>query len=443
MGQITERLRYFEGQFLRSGDFAAEQAYHLEMRRRLNLRMGLVGIVSGAEIRQDENSVPPPTQQQPPPREESTAAQTLAQGVYFYSVAPGLVIDQLGREIYISAPTSLTPLLQRAKVQMGANELWIYYTEAPSGSPAPGYQLCDQLSQQTRFTESFDFVLRPCGHAPDPNVPDPYEDLKGVPLGVLNVVPGPCGLVFSAPQDWWRRRRYAGIRAQKIVAPDELADSSFTFDSPVSNLLPPHGYIRLKTKNGVYAYGNMIVQDNILIGEDFGLDPSKKAPVPLTKPGNLKVSQDIFLQGKLYKLDVNGNWAALEDYINGLVSCVTDIQIPTSSPVTITISGATGSLPSPSPPPQASATTKLKSFSNVKVYTSIVGFKLVPESNFTIATWNIHNTGLTVSASPDRTSASPATPVNITVTCSVTGDNAAGKSMFESVDVALIVIFYP
>jgi hypothetical protein len=59
MAEITQRMRYFQGQFLRSGDFAAEQAYHLEMRRRLNLRMGLTGIVSGAEIRKDDNSVPP------------------------------------------------------------------------------------------------------------------------------------------------------------------------------------------------------------------------------------------------------------------------------------------------------------------------------------------------------------------------------------------------
>ena len=38
MSNQIERLRYYDGEYLRSYDFTDEQAYHIEMRRRLNHR---------------------------------------------------------------------------------------------------------------------------------------------------------------------------------------------------------------------------------------------------------------------------------------------------------------------------------------------------------------------------------------------------------------------
>ena len=47
---MSERPRYYEGEYLRAFDFDAEQSYHLEMRRRLNLALHLWGIVEGLEL---------------------------------------------------------------------------------------------------------------------------------------------------------------------------------------------------------------------------------------------------------------------------------------------------------------------------------------------------------------------------------------------------------
>ena len=45
MSSPIERVRYYEGEYLRSADFDAEQSYHIEMRRRMNHALHLHGIV--------------------------------------------------------------------------------------------------------------------------------------------------------------------------------------------------------------------------------------------------------------------------------------------------------------------------------------------------------------------------------------------------------------
>jgi hypothetical protein len=54
MGTEIERLLFYDRQYLQSFDFTAEQAYHLEMRRRLNLALHLWGIAYGLELRRGE-----------------------------------------------------------------------------------------------------------------------------------------------------------------------------------------------------------------------------------------------------------------------------------------------------------------------------------------------------------------------------------------------------
>ena len=75
----VQRLRYFDGEYLRSYDFTDEQTYHIEMRRLMNRKLHLYGIIYGLEIVQDDDSVP------------STNS-------YFFSIAPGMAIDKSGRE---------------------------------------------------------------------------------------------------------------------------------------------------------------------------------------------------------------------------------------------------------------------------------------------------------------------------------------------------------
>ena len=117
MSNQIERLRYYDGEYLRSYDFTAEQAYHIEMRRRLNHRLHLHGIVYGLEIQQDQDSPP-----QPP---------------YFYSILPGMAIDHSGREIFVPAPYPLSSVnvLNRPGLEgLKAYEVWLCYRETQTFS---------------------------------------------------------------------------------------------------------------------------------------------------------------------------------------------------------------------------------------------------------------------------------------------------------------------
>ena len=98
MANPVQRLRYFDGEYLRSYDFTDEQSYHIAMRRLMNRRLHLHGIVYGLEIMQDQDSVP-------------------SSGIYSYSISPGMAIDQTGREIIVTAPYSLTNVLKRSGVE--------------------------------------------------------------------------------------------------------------------------------------------------------------------------------------------------------------------------------------------------------------------------------------------------------------------------------------
>jgi hypothetical protein len=50
----VQRLRFFDGEYLRSYDFTDEQSYHIDIRRRLNHRLHLRGIVDGLQIVQEQ-----------------------------------------------------------------------------------------------------------------------------------------------------------------------------------------------------------------------------------------------------------------------------------------------------------------------------------------------------------------------------------------------------
>ena len=423
MSVTTQRLRYFDGEFLRSGDFTDEQSYHVDMRRLLNHELHLSGIVTGLQIVQDQNSVP------------STTA-------LFYSVAPGFAIDQVGREIYVSAPYSLTPLLSRAGLSTGLSELWIVYTETQSGSPAPGYQLCDQPNQSTRWTESFDVVLRQLGVAPDPNAPNPNHDLKGICLGVLNVnYDSTDGWYFSAPSDWYRRRHYAKIRAQWIIAPDQVEPDPVTFEGP--NDFPPDGYIRVKTPNGVYSEGNMIVENNLLVGDDYTIQnttPPGPGPSPTNPNGNLKLNSDIFLNGQIYVKDAKKNWTTLSSYVQSLASAVADVQ-PATTIATIPIGEGTG----PFQVLSATSATTTIAYSTVDVQPSIAGFKLAKQSdlNAWIGANGTPTAAISQLTATAATSSGPAGNVNIDIALTIVGDATNSTSPFESVDVACIAIFRP
>src|SRR4051794_36350203 len=76
-----ERLRYYDGEYLRAFDFAAEQGYHNDMRRRLNMALHLYGIVEGLQL-------------------TVTSPANITQVL----ISPGMAIDPYGREILLLAP---------------------------------------------------------------------------------------------------------------------------------------------------------------------------------------------------------------------------------------------------------------------------------------------------------------------------------------------------
>src|SRR5204863_3308665 len=82
MANNIERLNYYEREYLRSFDFIAEQNYHMEMRRRLNLALHLWGIVEGLDVKLGEVVAGAPAQ---------------------YYISPGMAIDAYGREIFLFA----------------------------------------------------------------------------------------------------------------------------------------------------------------------------------------------------------------------------------------------------------------------------------------------------------------------------------------------------
>ncbi len=435
MASTTQRLKYYDGEYLQSSDFTDEQSYHVAMRRLLNQELHLHGIVKGLHMVPDASSVP------------STPAQ-------FLSVTAGFAIDQIGREIYVTAPVSLTPLLSPAGLQTGTCEIWIVYTETASGSPAPGYQLCNQLSQNTRWAESFSLMARNPSVVPAPGTPNPNLDLKGICLGLVNLnYNSTIGFYFTLPPNWYSRRSYVKIRAQSIIAPDDIAEpNAYVFYGPAPdyNFPPsPEGYIHVKTPNGVYSDGNMLVQGNMLIGDDFILNPTNPAvtglpntPLP-SATGNVKIAGDLFLQGQFLYEQSADNWVSLTS-----PAPAPDVQfmpnIANPAPITVTISGnVTGPFTSPA----ITLNTTLTSFSSVDVQASIAGFELIRRNN--LETWlttaaatalaGISLSGITVTP----TSGTSTTNVKITVDCVVTGDLTALTSVFETVSVAFVVIFRP
>ena len=52
---VSQRLRYFNGQFLEEDDFADEQAYHLNRRRLHNQHLHTSGIIKGLEVHREDS----------------------------------------------------------------------------------------------------------------------------------------------------------------------------------------------------------------------------------------------------------------------------------------------------------------------------------------------------------------------------------------------------
>jgi hypothetical protein len=316
-----QHLRYFDGEYLRSYDFTDEQSYHIAMRRLMNLKLHLHGIVYGLEIIQDEDSV--------------------SGGPYFFSIAPGMGIDKTGREIIISAPYSLSNVLNGPGLSAGSYEVWICYREFETGLPAAGYLDCNAQNQNTRWQETFEVQLKPLSG------PSLFKDCGGLRLGKIKLAFGSLGWEITPPA-LNVERTYVGIRAQRVIAPDEEKD---TFDitaittPPPDKLLP--GY--LDVHPGVFNRGNVVAKKNLVVGDDFVLNPaaanSKNLPGSIPASGNVKISGDLFLNGDFYGYSTrDGVWYSFAQYIQSFTP-----KMVVGPPITILLPTRvdTGSAPAP------------------------------------------------------------------------------------------------
>jgi hypothetical protein len=364
MAPATQRLRYFDGEFLRGGDLTDEQTYHLSMRRALSLGLHSAGIVKGLVIQQDADSLPP--------------------DLLFFSVSPGLAIDQDGREIVVSAPYLLSAdnVLKRAGLVAGDSEAWIVYSEAATGLPSAGDIRCDEAGQNTRIAEGFEVLLKPKGVPLAKGAKDPDAELRGIRIGTVTLKNDAInGWTITAADSVGRT--YAGIRAQSIVAPDEVDTDSFAITAqnvtPAAagkTALAPPGYLDINP--GVFARGNAFVEGSLVVGDDFKLDNAvfPKLPPPASIPpnGNLKLKGDLFLNGAFYGF-LNGTWLGLGDYIRGLIPDVqTGFQdFDLSNPGGATTGSA-----------KVSLNTQLAGFKNPPQFSvAIAGFRLLSNKNFT------------------------------------------------------------
>jgi hypothetical protein len=420
-----QHLRYFDGEYLRSYDFTDEQSYHIAMRRLMNQKLHLCGIVCGLEIVEDATS---------------TA------GAIFYSISPGIAIDQAGREIVVPAPYSLSNLLDGPGLTVGSNEVWLCYQESETGLPAAGYLDCNVKNQNTRWQETFSVQLQP------KNSPSLFTGCGGVKLGNVTVSHPSTGWMISAPTT--KGRWYVGIRAQEIKAPDQIDQSPDPYDitaltTPVTDH-PLPGY--LDVHPGVYNHGNVIVDKNLLVGPDFVLNPSDASGpsyntnLPtLTPPiaGNVKVSNDLFVQGSIYLF--NGSVSPPNQWQQLAQPPIPNIQTSGASFVSVPIGpdltgSGTGSFPVPGVITAPFVTT------NGQIMLAITGIEWRDPKDFS-SWWGTNGTDVTVNVTPIFGPASAgSTQWNLTIqwTAGPAYDNS-GQFVYpmKFVNVSYIVVFLP
>ena len=80
MDSVDKRMHFFDRQFLRASDFQAEQAYHLDRRRRHNTGFHSHGVVEGLRVVPSEVD-------------------------HHVTIEPGWAVDTLGRELVLVSLT--------------------------------------------------------------------------------------------------------------------------------------------------------------------------------------------------------------------------------------------------------------------------------------------------------------------------------------------------
>lgn len=198
MTDVPARVHYFDEQYLRTQDFADEQAYHLAAHRRHNVTQHSWGIVTGLELVADEGLV---------------------------WIQPGVATDRFGRELVVA---QRRPLPSGAFADKGADtlEVWLAYDRVPADASAGGR--CEPGSF-ARWQEQPLVVLqvpdpaatdrrRPDGVAPidlahQPWQSSPDDPARYFPVYLGSITRGDPPVVDHAG------RPYAGLVGEGVIAP--------------------------------------------------------------------------------------------------------------------------------------------------------------------------------------------------------------------------------
>jgi hypothetical protein len=428
-----DRVRYYDGEFLRAFDFNDEQTYHTEMRRRLNRNLHLVGIVQGLNL----------------------VANTSA-GVTQVSIMPGLAIDGFGREIYVFAPYTLGDSdITANRISIAGNyDVWLRYQKTPSTPPSSGYSACDQANQYTRWVESYSVVLlpSPSGPFPDPvfkddDTDDPTQDQVSVLLGVVFVDPTSATSTFSNPLFDPTRCVLLGVIAQRIQTPYDATQATPPFNFWNQNV-PVIPNTPLSPPSSLEIEPNVFMDQNLIVGPDFVLSSTPTTnisitPSPVTTPGSVKVAGDLFVQGNIYSPTVPSpgtqKWSGMSVSVPQLLqSAMPDfiasqpiqVAVPAAAPAATSFSTTT--------PPIVLTSTKLGAMTNAVVSAAISGIQLNAPVSFASPV-GVFITN--VASSPANPAANQCT---IVVTYTVTGDFVAGaKPSILSFNLTATAVCFP
>jgi len=357
MSNRIERVRYYEQEYLRSADFIAEQNYHLEMRRRLNLALHLWGIVDGLDVGQCSD----------------------LPGHFF--ISPGMAIDAYGREIVVAQPYILSAddLRRNDKEADGPYSLWLAYKREPVTLPAAGQRVCNLKDQYTRWQESFEVIIEADDYKNPESEPRNTDSLtddvaKEVYLVRLGKISVSGGRIKSA---WFDKgdRRYIGLRAQRVLAPYDRKLPLSCSTSEIAAMSPPvfdplskdTSLPALEIEPNVYA-------PNLVLGTNFEIKPAKAKPAIPAKPspnpnGDLKAAGNLFIQGNLYK-QIGDEWLGFKELLQGLIP---DVQTGETPFFNIVANANTGQLSSDTVP--ITVTTKLPQVSSFQFTVAIAAIE--------------------------------------------------------------------
>jgi hypothetical protein len=318
MSSSIDRVHFFERQYLRAYDLEAEQLYHIEMRRRLNIGLHTWGIVAGLDLRESQTVPDIPKE--------------------FY-ISRGMAIDAYGRELIVPVDRPITTAdLDRNRItDLGEFFLSIVYKRELTTPPAPGYRVCDLKDQYTRWRESIDVLITrhnpTAGLGAEPTVADllsddPAREPWPIILGKITTV-RPVNDRLRVDTATVAARKYAGVRAQQALTPA----SSIT-SSPGEAGLP------------LTVEAHLLGRQNVYVGEDFTLTNQSGNPAPtVPAAGALKLKSDMFLNGEFYA-NIAGEWLKLKDYFQTFIP---EIQVG-RTPVTVI----------PSTPPTTTGTAEIE-----------------------------------------------------------------------------------